>query len=168
VGFPGETEVDFQQLLDFLEEIRFDRVGAFTYSPQEGTRAYEMDDDVPEAVKRDRLERLTDLQRSITAERYEEYIGRTATVIIDRGGDDDGPAQARAPWQADDVDGVTWVHTDAPPGALVEVRIDEVVDDYDFVATAQRVVSTTPASTRRRARALPLVTSSQTVGSYGR
>jgi ribosomal protein S12 methylthiotransferase len=168
VGFPGETEVDFQQLLDFLEEIRFDRVGAFTYSPQEGTRAYEMDDDVPEAVKRDRLERLTDLHRSITAERYEEYIGRTATVIIDRGGDDDGPAQARAPWQADDVDGVTWVHTDAPPGALVEVRIDEVVDDYDFVATAQRVVSTTPASTRRRARALPLVTSSQTVGSYGR
>src|SRR5690349_14076957 len=69
VGFPGETEDDFQQLLDFLEETRFDRVGAFTYSPQEGTRAYEMADDVPEEVKRERLERLTELQRAVTAER---------------------------------------------------------------------------------------------------
>src|ERR687889_2360057 len=84
VGFPGETEDDFQQLLDFLEEVRFDRVGAFTYSPQEGTRAYDMVDDVPDVLKRERLERLTELQRGITAERYEEYAGRTTTVLVDR------------------------------------------------------------------------------------
>ena len=58
VGFPGETDDDFEQLLGFLEEVRFDRVGAFTYSPQEGTRAYDMIDDVPDVVKRERLERL--------------------------------------------------------------------------------------------------------------
>jgi ribosomal protein S12 methylthiotransferase len=169
VGFPGETEDDFQQLLEFLEETRFDRVGAFTYSPQEGTRAYEMVDDVPEEVKRDRLERLTDLQRAITAERYEEYVGATATVIVDRAVAGDSPAQARAPWQADDVDGVTWVDTDAPPGSLVEVEVDEVVDDYDFAATARRVVDRAPSGGRRRGRALPTIAvPAATVGSYGR
>ncbi len=170
VGFPGETEDDFQQLLDFLEETRFDRVGAFTYSPQEGPRAYDMVDDVPDEVKRDRLERLTDLQRAITAERYEEYVGVTATVIVDRAGRDGEPAQARAPWQADDVDGVTWVDTDAPAGSLVEVEIDEVVDDYDFQATALRLVDRAPeAGAKRRGRALPMIAApAATVGSYGR
>jgi ribosomal protein S12 methylthiotransferase len=170
VGFPGETEDDFAQLLAFLEEIRFDRVGAFTYSPQEGTRAYAMADDVPEALKRERLERLTDLQRAITAERYEEYVGRTTTLLIDRTATDDEPAQARAPWQADDVDGVTWVATDAAAGSLVEARIDEVVDDYDFVATPLRVVSPWRVGKARRGRALPTlsVVGAPTVGSYGR
>jgi len=167
VGFPGETEDDFQQLLDFLEETRFDRAGAFTYSAQEGTRAYEMDDDVPEPIKRERLERLTDLQRAITAERYEEYVGRTTTVLIDRAAADGEPAQARAPWQADDVDGVTWVESDAPAGSFVEARVEEVEDDYDFVATPLRVVSAWSAGTARRSRALPMA-AVQTVGSYGR
>ncbi|AHG90464.1 Ribosomal protein S12 methylthiotransferase rimO [Gemmatirosa kalamazoonensis] len=167
VGFPGETEADFQQLLDFLEEIRFDRVGAFTYSPQEGTRAYAMVDDVPEAIKRERLERLTDLQRAITAERYEEYAGRTTTLLVDRAAADGEPAQARAPWQADDVDGVTWLDTDAAAGSFVEARIDEVADDYDFVATPLRVVSAWSARRPGRRRALPTI-ALPTVGSYGR
>ncbi len=84
VGFPGETEDDFNQLLDFLEEMQFERVGAFTYSPQEGTRAATMEDDVPDAVKRDRLERLVDLQRAITAERYEQRIGAHARALVER------------------------------------------------------------------------------------
>jgi ribosomal protein S12 methylthiotransferase len=167
VGFPGETEDDFQQLLDFLEEVRFDRVGAFTYSAQEGTRAHAMPDDVPEAIKRERLERLTDLQRAVTAERYEEYLGRTTTLLVDRPAADGEPAQARAPWQADDVDGVTWVRTDAAPGSLVEARVDEVVDDYDFEATPLRVVSAWATPRARRTRALPMV-GAATVGSYGR
>jgi ribosomal protein S12 methylthiotransferase len=79
VGFPGETDQDFDELLEFLEETQFDRVGAFTYSPQEGTHAAGMVDDVPEPLKRERLERLTELQRSITADRYENRhrIART-------------------------------------------------------------------------------------------
>ncbi len=167
VGFPGETESDFQQLLDFLEEVRFDRVGAFTYSPQEGTRAYDMVDDVPEVVKRERLERLTELQREITAERYEERIGRVVPVLVDRAATDEEPAMTRAPWQADDVDGVTWVDTDAPAGSFVEVEIEEVVDDYDFVGTAQRVIDT-PTPAARRSRALPMMAATTTVGSFGR
>ncbi|HEY0970616.1 MAG TPA: 30S ribosomal protein S12 methylthiotransferase RimO [Gemmatimonadales bacterium] len=169
VGFPGETEDDFRQLLDFLEEVQFDRVGAFTYSPQEGTRAHAMTDDVPEEVKRERLERLTELQRVITAERYERRLGGTATLLVDRAGGAGEPAQARAPWQADDVDGVTWVHTDAAPGSFVEARIDDLVDDYDFEATALRVVESSAPATGRRARVLPLAaTGAGSIGSYGR
>jgi len=173
VGFPGETEADFQQLLDFLEEVEFDRVGAFTYSPQEGTRAHALADDVPEAVKRERLERLTDLQRAITGERYEGRIGRVARLLVDRPAEPGGPAQARAPWQADDVDGVTWVDTDAAPGTFVEARIDEVVDDYDFAATALRVLDRPLAApSARRTRALPMLATTSmpatSIGSFGR
>jgi ribosomal protein S12 methylthiotransferase len=171
VGFPGETEEDFEALLAFLEEVQFDRVGAFTYSPQEGTRAYAMADDVPEPVKRERLERLTELQRAITAERYERHLGRTARLLVDRPRDGEGVALARAPWQADDVDGVTRVRTDAVPGSFVEATIEEVVDDYDFHATLVRVVDAPAApSATRHARRLPLIAlgAPTTVGSFGR
>ncbi len=183
VGFPGETDDDFRRLLDFVEEVRFERVGAFTYSPQEGTRAYDLPDDVPEVVKRDRLERLLEVQRAITAERYEERLGATATVLVDQPGRRGAPARCRAPWQADDVDGVTWVRTDAPAGSFVDARVDEVVDDYDFEATALRVVDAAPAPPRaRRGRALPVAAdaaaavpaapgalpAASTVGSFGR
>jgi ribosomal protein S12 methylthiotransferase len=167
VGFPGETEEDFEQLLEFLEEIRFDRVGAFTYSAQEGTRAWELPDDVPDDVKRDRLERLTELQRVITGERYEGHVGRRARVLVDAVADSTGRAQARAPWQADDVDGVTRVTTDAQPGDFVDVHIDAVEDDYDLAATAIRIVDRQRPAARavRGGRVLPVTS---TVGSFGR
>src|SRR5258708_1336470 len=84
VGFPGETDADFDLLLEFLEEIQCERVGAFTYSPQEGTHAASMVDDVPESVKRIRLERLMELQRQITAGRSARFVGNTASVLSDR------------------------------------------------------------------------------------
>jgi ribosomal protein S12 methylthiotransferase len=167
VGFPGETEDDFQQLLDLLEEVQFERVGAFTYSPQEGTRAAQMIDDVPDAVKRDRLEQLTDLQRAITAERYERRLGRTWTAMVDRVDEETERAVARLPWQADDVDGVTYLDIALRPGTLVEVTPTEVVDDYDFEATVVRVVdSPAPPTPATIGRQLPLV--STTIGSFGR
>jgi ribosomal protein S12 methylthiotransferase len=165
VGFPGETDEDFEQLLAFLEEVQFDRVGAFTYSPQDGTRAAELDDDVPESVKQERLERLTEVQRLVTAERYEARIGRTVRAMVDRR-HADGSVQARTLWQADDVDGVTWLRdVDLAPGTLVDVRVDDV-DEYDFEATLVRVVSQ-PAAPGGRRRALPLV-GGATIGSFGR
>ena len=166
VGFPGETEDAFQQLLDFLEETRFDRVGAFTYSAQEGTRAWSLSDDVPDDLKRERLERLTELQRVITAERYEGHVGTHTRVLVDRGADEGGRAQARAPWQADDVDGVTRVVTDAGPGDFVEVELTAVEDDYDFAGTAVRIVNQQRSVPRsiRLGRVLPVTT----VGSFGR
>ncbi|HSQ30563.1 MAG TPA: 30S ribosomal protein S12 methylthiotransferase RimO [Gemmatimonadaceae bacterium] len=163
VGFPGETDEDFETLLAFLEETQFERVGAFTYSPQEGTRAAALPDDVPDAVKRERLERLNELQRLVTAERYEARLGRTARTLIDRV--DDGVAQGRNLWQADDIDGVTIVSGagGAAPGTFVDVRLDSVEDDVDFAASFVRIVSA-PA-VPRRVRALPMLT---TVGSFGR
>lgn len=168
VGFPGETDADFQQLCDFLQEIQFERVGVFAYSPQEGTKGAELVDDVPDSTKRQRLEIVQELQRHITAERYESRIGSVTTALIEAACTDAQPARARLPWQADDIDGLTWIHTEAPAGSLVEVLVTAVVDDYDFEATARRVVSrpagVPPAASR--ARSLPLV--STTVGSFGR
>jgi ribosomal protein S12 methylthiotransferase len=164
VGFPGETAEVYETLLAFLEEIQFDRVGAFTYSAQEGTRAAEMPDDVSEAQKRERLERLNETQRLITSDRYEQRLGRTVRAIVDRV-DDDG-VQARVVWQADDIDGVTRLAgaSKVAPGSFVDVELDDVVDDVDFAATLVSVVSTPPAKARR-VRALPMLGS---IGSSGR
>jgi len=167
VGFPGETDEQFEELLQFLEEMQFDRVGAFTYSPQEGTRATQYPDDVHESVKRERLERLVELQRGITADRYETRIGRTALALVDRADDANGTSQARLPWQADDIDGVTYLDEVLPPGTLAEVAVEEVVDDYDFRASLIRVALPAGAPERRRVRReLPM--SQITIGSYGR
>ena len=167
VGFPGETEDDVARLLDLLEEVRFERVGAFTYSAQEGTRAFDRPDDVPAPVKRERLERLTELQRAITAERYERHIGRTIRAIVDQPADQDGICIARTVWQADDIDGVTRLLGDAPAGAIVDAAIEDVVDDYDFRATLVRVLDAPSAALVPRARrVLPIAGSS--IGSFGR
>jgi ribosomal protein S12 methylthiotransferase len=163
VGFPGETEEDFNELMEFLEEIQFDRVGAFTYSPQEGTRAAEMRDDVPDAIKRERLERVTELQRSITSERYESRTGKVSRLIVDRPGETGGSI-GRLPWQADDVDGVTFVDETLEPGEFVDVAISEVVDDYDFRAVLVQRLARPARRAEPPRRSLPLAT----IGSYGR
>ncbi len=164
VGFPGETAKDFETLLAFLEEIHFERVGAFTYSPQEGTRAAEMEDDVPDDVKRQRLERLNELQRLITGEQYERRLGRTVRALVDRV--DDETVQARTMWQADDIDGITYVSgaRGIAPGTFIDVRLQEVLDDVDFGASFVRAVSA-PRAKPRTARTLPVIS---TIGSFGR
>jgi 2-methylthioadenine synthetase len=111
-----------------------------------------------------RLERLNELQRLITAERYERRLGQTVRALVDRV--DAESVQARIACQADDIDGVTYVTGAAgiTPGAFIDVRLDEVVDDVDFAATFVRVVSA-PTAPPRQARSLPVVSS---IGSYGR
>jgi ribosomal protein S12 methylthiotransferase len=170
VGFPGETADDFDQLMEFLEEMQFERVGAFTYSPQEGTRAAQLEDDVPEGVKRERLERLTELQQAITADRYELRVGSRVQALVERGAKDSrGPstaagATARLPWQADDIDGLTWLDGDAPAGSFADVEVTEVVDDYDFRARVLGVIDAPAVAPRAASRELPLAT----IGSFGR
>ena len=171
VGFPGETEEDVGMLLELLQDVQFDRVGGFTYSAQEGTHAARLADDVPEALKRERLERLTELQRAITAERYERRIGRVVGAIVDRPTDEgkgEGEAsEARTVWQADDIDGITRLAVSVPAGTLLDVAIDAVEDDYDFRATVvcERLAAGTPLPTMRD-RQLPVVP--VTMGSFGR
>jgi ribosomal protein S12 methylthiotransferase len=169
VGFPGETENDFEQLCDLLEEVRFERVGAFTYSPQEGTSGALLEDNVSMPVKRDRLERLTELQRAITAERYERHIGREVRGIIDRVDDLTGEIVGRTVWQADDVDGITRFHGSAAPGSIVIAIIEDVVDDYDFVARVTGVHETSAPipPVARAGRSLPVMAAA-TSASYGR
>jgi len=140
VGFPGETDEDFRELLEFLDEAQFDRLGAFAYSPQEGTRAVAYPDDVPDAVKRERLEELLEVQRAISAERLARFVGREAPVLVDgvADPDEDGATHVgRVPWQADDVDGVTHLERGGwgAPGSLVRARIT-ASEDYDFRAVA--------------------------------
>ena len=141
VGFPGETEHDFRVLCEFADEVAFERLGVFTYSPQEGTRAAQLADDVPEDVKSARLEELTELQRAISSERLQRFVGRDTQVLVDEAVDPAAGTGAthvgRVPWQADDVDGVTFVGQGgwARPGDFVTVRVEDN-EDYDFRAVA--------------------------------
>ena len=137
VGFPGETEEDFRALLGFLEEAQFDRMGAFAYSPQDGTRAMQYEDDVEDGVKRDRLEEIVEVQRVISAERLARFVGRDVEVLVDRLDDEEGIKVGRVKWQADDVDGVTYLERGgwAQPGDFVRARITGN-EDYDFQAAA--------------------------------
>jgi ribosomal protein S12 methylthiotransferase len=142
VGFPGETDADFRTLVGFLEEVQFDRVGAFAYSAQEGTRATQYPDDVPDVVKRERVEELLEVQRAISGERLARFVGREVTVLVDSVADPAAtPAGAthvgRVCWQADDVDGVTYVERGgwARPGQFVRAHL-AASEDYDFRAVA--------------------------------
>ena len=166
VGFPGETEEDVRRLLDFLEELQFDRVGVFAYSPQEGTRAHGYADDVPDDEKRERVERVTELQRAITSERLERHLGQAVRVLVDRV-EHGQPVEARAPWQADDIDGVTFLDhaAGAAPGDFVPARLTMLVDDYSYGATAVGAPERAGAPPRR-VRRLPMMR--ETVGSFGR
>jgi len=137
VGFPGETEGDLREMLDLLEEVEFDRVGAFTYSVEEGTPAADMHDQVPEEVRNERLEELMEVQRGISFDKNLELVGRTMTALVDRTVDDDPEfgAVARTVAQALDVDGVTNIRggEELKPGSMVQVEIVDALD-YDLVA----------------------------------
>ncbi|HKS06681.1 MAG TPA: 30S ribosomal protein S12 methylthiotransferase RimO [Gemmatimonadaceae bacterium] len=166
VGFPGETDDDFAQLCDFLEEIRLERVGVFTYSPQAGTHGATLRDDVPESLKLERQTRLIELQQAITAERYERRIGVRERALVDSAATTTEPAYARLPWQADDIDGLTRLDRSATPGNFVDVEVTDVVDDYDFAARVTAEIPS-PSVARNAPRALPVVHAT-TAGSYGR
>ncbi len=157
VGFPGETEDEFRELLDFMHDVQLERLGAFAYSPQEGTRAAGMDDDVPDELKRERLEQVQELQRGITGERYAARIGQRVRALVDRSAHDGRLAQLRTTAQADDIDGVTWAATEVTAGSFVEVALDAVVDDYDFKARVVRVLDEGAPQTPVVRRALPVV-----------
>lgn len=137
VGFPGETDEDFRAMLDLLEEVRFERVGAFSYSVEEGTRAADLPDRVPDDLMTERLEEVMELQRSVSLDRNQELVGTTSIVLVDQriDGDADFVAVGRTVGQALDVDGVTHLISadDLEPGEMVKATIVEGLD-YDLVA----------------------------------
>ena len=132
-GFPGETEDDFQRLLDFLAEAQLDRVGCFTYSAVEGATANKLADPVPEELKEERKARLMELQAGISAERLKRKIGKTLTVLVDELAE--GGAFARSYADAPEIDGLVYVQSESgiKVGEFLEVEITSS-DEHDLVA----------------------------------
>ncbi len=134
VGFPGETERDFNELLEFLTTARLDWVGAFTYWPEPDTPAALFAYQVSQQVKEQRLNQLMELQRRITAENNRKLVGRKMYVLIE-GVSSDYPEYkvGRSERQAPEVDGVIYVSTLARQGEIVKVKITGIRDDYDLL-----------------------------------
>jgi ribosomal protein S12 methylthiotransferase len=134
VGFPGETEADFEQLLEFLEAAELDRVGCFTYSPVAGAAANALPDPVPEEVKQERQARLMALQAGISARRLRRKVGQIIKVLVDAH-DGEGGAIARSTADAPEIDGVAFIEGGAalPVGEFAEVRIVDA-DEHDLHA----------------------------------
>lgn len=133
VGFPGETEEEFEELLDFLEEAQLDRVGCFKYSPVEGAKANDLASPVPEEIKEERYHRFMQLQAEISRNKLESKIGSTQTVLVDAITEDHIIARSKS--DAPEIDGLVYL----PPtpgitvGSFVEVTITDS-DDYDLYA----------------------------------
>ena len=138
VGFPGETDEAFERLLGFVRDTAFERLGAFIYSPEEGSASFRFPDQVPEALRRERFERLMQVQQQIASEVNGRWLGRTCDVLIDES-DPSDPAQFVGRTSADcpEVDGVVYVRSRRPlsPGAFVPVQITDSYE-YDLVGTA--------------------------------
>jgi ribosomal protein S12 methylthiotransferase len=137
VGFPGETEAEFQELLDFLDAAQLDRVGAFAYSPVEGAKANELADPVPPEIQQERLARFMAKQAEISTQRLKNKIGSVQEVLIDD--IDDEGIVARSFADAPDIDGMVFVSTSAIPGGkekigdIIKVRITDS-DEHDLWA----------------------------------
>ncbi|MCG5534612.1 30S ribosomal protein S12 methylthiotransferase RimO [Ectothiorhodospira mobilis] len=136
VGFPGETEADFETLLDFIREARLDRVGCFTYSPVEGAPANALPGAVPEAVKEERMARFMEVQAGISRERLQARVGRRLTVLVDAI-DEEGTAIARSSADAPEIDGLVFVEGEArlQPGDWAEVVVEDCSDHDLFART---------------------------------
>jgi ribosomal protein S12 methylthiotransferase len=143
VGFPGETDADFEQLLDFVHWARFDRVGVFRYSDEEGTAGAELSGKVPRKLARERYRALTKLQASILAEKLTARVGEEDIALVDAAIGRD-KVQARLASQAPEIDGVTFVRgKNLRAGDLVRVRITGVKQGVDLEADALEVVRAT-------------------------
>ena len=134
VGFPGETEEDFQMLLNFIDKAELDRVGCFKYSPVEGALANELPDPVPEEIQEERFQRFMELQQQVSIRKLARKVGQEMTVIIDEV-DEEG-ATGRSFADAPEIDGLVYLNgeTGLKPGDMVKVRIDES-DEYDLWAS---------------------------------
>ncbi|SDX42792.1 30S ribosomal protein S12 methylthiotransferase RimO [Nitrosomonas oligotropha] len=135
VGFPGETEAEFEELLAFLQEAQLDRVGCFAYSAVEGAAANQLPDAVPEEIKEDRRRRFMELQEAISSQRLAAKVGKTMTVMIDEVTDDGVIARSSA--DAPEIDGLVYVEEagEVQPGDFIEVEITGS-DAHDLFAAA--------------------------------
>ncbi len=158
VGFPGETDGQFQELCDFLEEMRFDKVGVFQFSREEGTASYDLDGHLPQRVKAQRQKKLLGIQRRISKEHQQKLVGKTLEVLVEGVSDEtDLLLEGRWMGQAPEIDGKVYVNRgQARAGEIVKVEIEQA-GDYDLVGgilgadgPAQYVGAITPVMPKPR------------------
>jgi ribosomal protein S12 methylthiotransferase len=137
VGYPGETDEEFQTLLDFVDEIRFDRVGAFQFSFEPGTTSEPLGDPISAEVKQARWEQLMELQQAISLERNQTFVGQTLDVLIE--GQGDGISLGRSYRDAPEIDGLVIIEEDVPVGEMVPVKITGAMT-YDLTGVVDRTL----------------------------
>jgi len=136
VGYPGETEEEFHTLLDFIEEIRFDKIGAFKFSFEPGTASEALGDSIPGEVKEERLKRLMEKQQQISLAHNQAFVGRNLDVLVEGAGQ--GISIGRSYRDAPEVDGLVLVKGEIPAGKIITVRINNaMVYDLSGVANLQ-------------------------------
>ena len=130
VGYPGETEDDYRQLRDFVEEICFDRLGVFTYSEEGDTPAAILEDDVPRAMKDDRKNEILDIQNGISLERNESFMGTAMKVLVDESGED--VSVGRTEYDSPEIDNIVHIKGQADAGSFVSVEIEDA-NEYELI-----------------------------------
>ena len=132
VGYPGETEEDFKILYDFVEDVKFDRLGVFTYSEEEGTGAALLNDDVPEEIKNKRKNDIIELQHDISLNRNESFIGKTIKVLVDESEKHIGVG--RTEFDSPEIDNIVNIKGDVSKGSFVNIKIDSV-NEYELIGS---------------------------------
>jgi ribosomal protein S12 methylthiotransferase len=139
VGFPGEKESQFKELLDFVEEAQFDHLGAFKYSREEGTPASKLPHSIPEGVKEERLRALMEIQKKISLKKYKKMVGQKRVVLVEGPQRERGILRGRLQTQAPEIDGSVFLNGKAQPGNWVEARITQALP-YDLVAQIEKIL----------------------------
>ena len=132
VGYPGETEDDFNSLRGFVEEMKFDRLGIFTYSEEEGTGAAHLDDNIPRQVKDDRKNILLDIQHEISLDRNESFVGKTLKVLVDQEGEN--VSVGRTEYDSPEIDNIVHIQGKVDKGNFVRVKI-ESANEYELIGS---------------------------------
>ncbi len=130
VGYPGETEEDYRELYQFVEEMKFDRLGVFTYSEEEGTTAADLDDNIPLEVKNERKNQIIELQHDISLERNESFIGKTLRVLIDQSENNIGVG--RTEYDSPEIDNIVNIEGQVEKGQFVNIQI-ESANEYELI-----------------------------------
>ena len=132
VGYPGETDDDFNSLRDFVEEMKFDRLGIFTYSEEEGTGAAHLDDNIPRQVKDDRKNILLEIQHEISLDRNESLVGKTLKVLVDQEGEN--VSVGRTEYDSPEIDNIVHIQSKGEKGNFVRVKI-ESANEYELIGS---------------------------------
>jgi len=130
VGYPGETEEDYKELYQFVEEMKFDRLGVFTYSEEEGTTAADLDDNIPVEVKNERKNQIIELQHDISLERNESFIGKTLRVLVDQSENNIGVG--RTEYDSPEIDNIVNIEGRVEKGQFVNIQI-ESANEYELI-----------------------------------